>query len=187
MHWSFRVCVPQPGPRCINAATLSPCSSMDDAAETGAEVGLARMAGSDIAALSKFARDFEAVQAACGGGRLKRVQCQGRTTEWTTGMGTAPTARTKTMAGATAATGAAECMTTQMGQWSASVAAGWTCTTWTKVTRKRSSRQISEVTDVARATEGVRPLLLFPRLPLLNFIDSMPMLQEYTDSSTGTA
>lgn len=40
MHWSFRVRVPQPGPRCIDAATPPLCSSMDDAAEKGRKLVL---------------------------------------------------------------------------------------------------------------------------------------------------
>jgi len=72
---------------------------------------------------------FRAFQDCAGGGRLKSVQCHGRTTEWTNGTGTGEDAATKTMAAATTATGAAECMTTHMGQLSESDAAGWTCAT----------------------------------------------------------
>jgi len=72
----------------------------------------------------RLPRFGEAFQDWEGGGRLKRVQCQGRTTECRMGTGTAAEDRTNRMAAATGATGAAECMTTQIGQWSPSAAAG---------------------------------------------------------------
>ena len=64
----------------------------------------------------RLPRFGKAIQACAGGGRLNSVQCQRRTTTCCTGTGTAATERTNTTAGATGATGAAECMTTQMGQ-----------------------------------------------------------------------
>lgn len=50
---------------------------------------------------------------------------------------------TSRMATATAAAGAAECKTTQSGQWSASVSTEWTCATWTTARSASSARHTS--------------------------------------------
>jgi hypothetical protein len=58
----------------------------------------------------------EQFQAWVGGGRLKSVQCHGRTTECTTGTGTGELLGALTTAAVTGATGVAECITTHIGQ-----------------------------------------------------------------------
>ena len=95
---------------------------------------------------------------------MNSEQCHGRVTECASGTGTGVDPVTRMTSAATAETGAAECITTQIGQRSPSEAAGWTCATWTKVTTNSSNRQII----VVARTEDAR-IDCAPRCGLTDF------------------
>ena len=88
---------------------------------------------------------------------MKSLGFQWRTTECgsETGVGT-PTCTSTTAAGVSA-TGAAECIETHSGQWSAAVSFAWKWATWTTTSRARTTRH--------KTAPARKVLDLTPRFP----------------------
>lgn len=94
---------------------------------------------------------------------MKSWGFQWRTTDRASGIGVETPICTSTMAVAVSATGAAECIDTHSGQWSAIVSLAWKCATWTTTRRARRARH---KTAIVRAILDLAPR--FPRSCVVN-------------------
>jgi hypothetical protein len=75
--------------------------------------------------------------------------CQDRVTARGSKIGVGASIWTSTTTAAVTATGAAECITMQSGQWSASFSTGWMCATWTTASSANRTRHKTDIAGQA--------------------------------------